>query len=408
MERAASDLIDKPIITYDTGRRLATCQDLLVDPERNQVLALLVDKGAILASPKAVPYGHIKAVGANAIVVPQANVIYATDKDKELKRTFDHRTIRGMRVYGEGGDRLGTVDDMILDDTTGEILYYVVSGGALGDAMRGRRTIVPGEVLNMGRLVCYVPAATAARLEAAQDGPGAPPDQAAGRQVDAITGRPALRAVYGPDDQPIVEAGQVITPDAVNRAQATGRLPALLMAGGLADARPGLAGLGGQAGAGASRLRDEAQRLWDRLAHHSNRLAGEADRRMESSRVDRALGRPASRVVLDRQDNVILNTGDIITNAAVAQARQAGVLNILLELGLHPAAPAQHGRPEGALDRPRRPGREPARPGPCDPAAGRRAATARHRTRAARARPGRALLARAAARPRARPGGDAA
>jgi len=258
-------------------------------------------------------------------------VIYATDKDKELKRTFDHRTIRGMRVYGEGGDRLGTVDDMILDDTTGEILYYVVSGGALGDAMRGRRTIVPGEVLNMGRLVCYVPAATAARLEAAQDGTGAPPDQAAGQQIDAITGRPALRAVYGPDDQPIVEAGQVITPDAVSRAQATGRLPALLMAGGLADARPGLAGLSGQAGAGASRLRDEAQRLWDRLAHHSNRLTGEADRRMESSRIDRALGRPASRVVLDRQDNVILNTGDIITNAAVAQARQAGVLNILLD-----------------------------------------------------------------------------
>jgi hypothetical protein len=35
-------------------------------------------------------------------------------------------------------------------------------------------------------------------------------------------------------------------------------------------------------------------------------------------------------VILDRQDNVILNVGELITNQAVDRSRQEGVLDILL------------------------------------------------------------------------------
>src|SRR5215213_2592504 len=158
MELAASTLIGKPVITFDTGVRLASVEDLLID------------KGAVFVSPKAIPFGHIKAIGENAVVVPQRNVVYDAKKDPDLRRTFDQRTIKGTRVYSENGDRLGLISDMIIDDHTGEIYYYEVSGGAIGDAMRGKRTIVPAEVLNMGQLVLFVSAATAARLEAQQGG----------------------------------------------------------------------------------------------------------------------------------------------------------------------------------------------------------------------------------------------
>ncbi|MDQ5852218.1 MAG: photosystem reaction center subunit H, partial [Chloroflexota bacterium] len=36
------------------------------------------------------------------------------------------------------------------------------------------------------------------------------------------------------------------------------------------------------------------------------------------------------RVILDPQDNVILNVGELITHQAVERARQAGVLDMLL------------------------------------------------------------------------------
>src|SRR5947207_3067315 len=146
MERRGSELVGKPIITFDTGRKLAHVEDLLVDPERNQVLALLIDGGAIFQSARVIPFGHIQAIGQNAVIVPKSGVIYEVKRLAELQRLFDGRTIKGMRVYSERGDRLGIVGDMIIDDHSGEVLYYEVSGGALGDAMKGKRTIVPTEI----------------------------------------------------------------------------------------------------------------------------------------------------------------------------------------------------------------------------------------------------------------------
>jgi len=51
----------------------------------------------------------------------------------------------------------------------------------------------------------------------------------------------------------------------------------------------------------------------------------------EQGQIKQALGRPVTRVILDSQDNVILNTGEVITNQAVRRARVANVLDILLD-----------------------------------------------------------------------------
>ncbi len=51
----------------------------------------------------------------------------------------------------------------------------------------------------------------------------------------------------------------------------------------------------------------------------------------EQRRINNALGRPVTRVILDRQDNVILETAQIVTNQAIERARAAGVLDVLLD-----------------------------------------------------------------------------
>ena len=49
----------------------------------------------------------------------------------------------------------------------------------------------------------------------------------------------------------------------------------------------------------------------------------------EIQNIKNALGRPSKRVILDRQDNVILNVGDLITNQAIEHARAADMLDVL-------------------------------------------------------------------------------
>jgi hypothetical protein len=51
---------------------------------------------------------------------------------------------------------------------------------------------------------------------------------------------------------------------------------------------------------------------------------------MTERRIRNAVGRPVNRVILDQNDDVILDTGEIITYGAVEAARQSGVLDILL------------------------------------------------------------------------------
>ena len=51
----------------------------------------------------------------------------------------------------------------------------------------------------------------------------------------------------------------------------------------------------------------------------------------EIKQIKNALGRPSNRVILDRQDNVVLNVGDLITNQAIERARSADMLDVLLD-----------------------------------------------------------------------------
>ena len=54
----------------------------------------------------------------------------------------------------------------------------------------------------------------------------------------------------------------------------------------------------------------------------------QTDSKVIEQQIKAALGRPTTRVILDQDDNIILNTGDIITNRAVEAAREAGVLDV--------------------------------------------------------------------------------
>ena len=70
--------------------------------------------------------------------------------------------------------------------------------------------------------------------------------------------------------------------------------------------------------------------MWDKIKGKVDETQTQAAQKLEEQRIEHALGRPTTRVILDRQDNVILNTGEIITHKAVDMARQADVLGVLL------------------------------------------------------------------------------
>jgi uncharacterized protein YrrD len=62
----------------------------------------------------------------------------------------------------------------------------------------------------------------------------------------------------------------------------------------------------------------------------TGQLRDQSAQLLEEQRIKGALGHPVTRVILDRFDRVILNTGELITHQAIAKARESDVLDMIL------------------------------------------------------------------------------
>ena len=162
------------------------------------------------------------------------------------------------------------------------------------------------------------------------------PDPAAQlvRQRASIVGRRVLRDVPGPNRSFVAVQGQIVTPELLERARTLDReaeLAAAVEPLGSPVALPSASSVNDAVAVASERLAAGAQSVREGAAGFLDRAKGWiADTRdraqidAETAQVEGAVGRPVNRVVLDREDHIILNIGEIITHKAVEQSRAAG------------------------------------------------------------------------------------
>jgi uncharacterized protein YrrD len=185
--------------------------------------------------------------------------------------------------------------------------------------------------------------------------------EVAERTVEQSLGRRLQRTVMTDDRLIVGAAGQIVSESVIERARAFGKEEALLEASGLTlkqaaradaqdrfdttrarldtraeDMRERLREGGTQAREGAAHLTDRVVGAWQRVKVRVETKQEELAREREMQRIHDAVGLPVTRVILDRDDHVILNTGELITNHAVDRARDSGVLDVLLAAAYHP------------------------------------------------------------------------
>jgi uncharacterized protein YrrD len=165
--------------------------------------------------------------------------------------------------------------------------------------------------------------------------------------IEQARGRRILQTVRANDGSIIAASGQIVTEPVLARAQTYGKEAELLNAVGLTLAtavrstasdtwletkvqlRDRLKG----AAPPEHRARVAQENLktfWQTLQEKAQELQGRRAQASKKQRIEQALGRPVTRVILDPEDKVILNVGELITHRAIRQATESGVLNILL------------------------------------------------------------------------------
>jgi uncharacterized protein YrrD len=159
--------------------------------------------------------------------------------------------------------------------------------------------------------------------------------------VEQAEGRRSQHLVRNEAGSILVAPGQIVTPAVIERAKFYHCEGLLLQAVGL-TAGEALQGRASSAVAVAGdrlqntsaivgdQLQTEARGLWNQVQQTASDLQHRSARAIEAKHIKAALGRPVTRVILDQQDQVILNVGELITHQAIASARQAHVLDLLL------------------------------------------------------------------------------
>ncbi|HEY9853534.1 MAG TPA: PRC-barrel domain-containing protein [Leptolyngbyaceae cyanobacterium] len=160
--RKGTDILNRSIIAFNTGKKIATILDLIFDQETNQLLGFLVDEGGLFHSAKVVPLDRVRAIGPDVIVVSGQDAIVSVKAAPQIQTILEHKLVlKGNRIITTDGRYLGSIVDLYFNDQTGNIEGYETSGGLFADTYSGRAFIPAPQTVKIGKEVTFVPPETA-------------------------------------------------------------------------------------------------------------------------------------------------------------------------------------------------------------------------------------------------------
>ena len=336
-------VIGRDVLSLATGARIHSVKDILIGANNDRVVALLVDEGGLLGgSSTVVPFESISSFGRDAVIIEDETAVVAASTEPQVKVILDgNHKLLGKTVYTEEGQKIGSIADLYFEDSSGRISGFEITGGLLGDIATGASYLPAEEVLLAGRDVVFtkpVAADTVQRQVGGLKGVMAK----AGEKIDeaneqspeaALVGRRSGADVYDERGSIVIASGQRISAEHVERAKQTDNLDHLYRAAEAGSAQEASQ----RTEQNVEKVRDTAADLWDKFTQKLGQVTDATGQRVDEqqtkarlTQINDAVGRPVTKVVLDRNDDVILNLGDIITHQAVQRADDAGLLDTLL------------------------------------------------------------------------------
>lgn len=336
----AKELLGRPIIAIDSGERIETTRDVVFDHQANEVLGLLVDEGGWFRAAKVVPFGAIRSIGEDAIMVDSADSVTSTREDGRLADVLESNvSLSGMTLLTTDGQNLGKIADVFFDEHTGRVEGYEATGGIFSDLSSGRTFVPAPENVQIGHDAAIVPISVAAAMQEQEPGGLKGALSSAGeslssayqtaaenvkqtygniaeaskeRQKEFLVGKAAGSDVTLDDGTVLVHQGETITAEQTERADQAGKLTALLtsVTGGALSETYGTV---------KERVQSGVENIRSASAEQQKQFV---------------VGKTASTDVVanlaDGVQEVIVHQGSVITEFQAERAQEAGVLPALV------------------------------------------------------------------------------
>lgn len=126
--RKTQDMKDMLIVSIDNGEIVGKISDVLIDPQKRAVSALLsTESGFLSRTTNVVPASEVQVWGEDVILVSGTDVFVNRDAlpcQDQCLGVADQ--IKGREVVGQDGTRIGTLNDVLIDNR-GHLVGYDLS-----------------------------------------------------------------------------------------------------------------------------------------------------------------------------------------------------------------------------------------------------------------------------------------
>jgi len=115
--QSLQELIGKPVISITNGQNIGSVVDIMVDPDKLALSALVTSKGGLLSRKiEAVRAAEVQVWGMHAILVKEPDVILKGDElyDRQTWMSFSDN-LRSRDIVSLDGTRLGAIKDIFID-----------------------------------------------------------------------------------------------------------------------------------------------------------------------------------------------------------------------------------------------------------------------------------------------------
>ncbi|MGI6777498.1 MAG: PRC-barrel domain-containing protein [Acetivibrionales bacterium] len=136
-----SEVIGLPVICIDSGKKIGTVEDLILNRGKSEVKALILERAGFEIRRKVILMKDIAYLGKDAVMVNTESCKTELRMVFNSSITEDKGEIRGLRVYSKSGEDLGEVKDVLFDSKTGTVEGVEVTEGLLQDIVQGRKIL---------------------------------------------------------------------------------------------------------------------------------------------------------------------------------------------------------------------------------------------------------------------------
>ncbi|MDR3349707.1 MAG: PRC-barrel domain-containing protein [Acidaminococcales bacterium] len=264
--KESAKIIGLPIVSLVDGKEVGTVKSLLIDAAEAAIAAIAVEDGTSYKGAKLVRFGDILGIGERALTIEDKSIVNEWSKVPELEKFLEANVnVINTEVLSKKGHIKGKIVEVYFDLETGKIVECHAKTAKGNDftitadriyTLAAKRTIIAEEDEDIGSkpVSAPVPAAKPAAALSAFGVPDAPPDVSPAtppaaadeensgdaavkdatkkfedRQRTFMIGKKANRKIVTDNGVEIINPGEEVTDEVIQRAKAAGKFVELSM-----------------------------------------------------------------------------------------------------------------------------------------------------------------------------------